>query len=400
MKPMKLYCAALLFSYALIIPAKAQAFDSKGSGDILFNVSERKSALQQPHFSRAKAACAAPNITLPDMASITPIDALRATEAYGADNRASGFSWAVMVLGGRALGGDNASAEQLKTLLLRFARADAFANTVQHYDPYYALKRIMFPVIVNYAVIQSTLTEAERATVTAWIDRIVAPLDVRFGKIIDENNHRILGDATLMAWGILRSKNAMVEQGKERFTHSIDAMDAQGFLPLEMRRGARAMWYMRQTSASLSAMAVMDAIQAGGEGLWGYGSETGNSLARLISATLHGSNTPLFALRHASANESPGPSSEYFTQDLGYLHPRGNSGNSRHYFAFSEAVIAHQPEHFVSAWMQKWMAQAKTKTATAAPTTAAHTAAFPRPMIDEFIGGNASCFFMRGNDAL
>jgi poly(beta-D-mannuronate) lyase len=64
-----------------------------------------------------------------------------------------------------------------------------------------------------------------------------------------------------MAWGALAGDDAYFREGPAAFDMALADMRPDGSLPLETRRGSRALWYQRHAIASLVAIAEMGAVQ-------------------------------------------------------------------------------------------------------------------------------------------
>lgn len=354
------------FMVALMVPAFAQA-----APKVLFDVDARRAELAKPDFFKAKAACLA--IDLDRLGELPkPIAGLKGTKGYGSDNDAEPYSWYVMVTGGRALAGDKASEAALKEALLSWAKADAFSKSDAEHDTYYAMKRVMLPVVVNYAVIYDSLSADERETITNWIDPIVRKLDKKFNGDVDHNNHRYLADSVLMAWGALIDDDDLYQKGIERYRIALSQMQEDGGLPLETRRGARAQWYMRQTLANLTLIAEIARMH--GKDVYGM-ENNGRNLDLMLTYFVNTVRDPLIGLPQTAANYKPGPGSDYFAPDMGMLERRPQN---RHYMAFSEALLRNHGASFPAMRLKALMDE---------------TAFQERPLIDDFFGGNATCFF-------
>jgi len=113
---------------------------------------------------------------------------------------------------------------------------------------------------------------------------------------------------------------------------------------------------------------------AAGEDLYAQTYEK-RSLDTMMSAFLDAIGTPLFVLPYAAENYIPGPSDDYMVQDDGFLKKRPNK---RHYMAFAEAYLSHGVESLTQKRLNKLMS---------------HTALKERPLLDDYVGGNATCFF-------
>lgn len=356
----------LFIIFFVLLPAFAEA-----APKVLFDVDARRAELNKPEFFKAKAACLA--IDLDRLGELPkPIEGLKATKGYGSDNNAEPYSWYVMVTGGRALAGDKASEAALKEALLSWAKAGAFSKSDEEHDTFYALKRVMLPVIVNYAIVYDSFSAEEREIITSWIDPIVRKLDKKFNGDVDHNNHRYLADSVLMAYGALIDEDDLYQKGIERYRIALSQMQPDGGLPLETRRGSRAQWYMRQTLANMTAIAEIARLQ--GKDLYSM-DNNGRSLDLALTYFVNTVRDPLIGLPQTAFNHKPGPGSDYFTPDMGMLERRPQN---RHYMAFSEALLRNHGMTFPAMRLKALMEE---------------TGFQERPMIDDFFGGNATCFF-------
>lgn len=339
---------------------------------VLFDVEERKAQLQTAVFKSAKQHCLARNVKW-DGKLPSPISGLKTTDGYGSDNRPAHFTWYVMVLTGRSLAGDAASTAALKKGLLEWSSAGAFLNSDSAHDTYYALKRYMLPIVVAISVIDAELSSSERNQIVKWADAIVPKLDKKFNGDVDHNNHRYLADSVLMAWGAYKGDKRLIDIGRRGFLKALADARPDGSLPLETRRGSRAIWYIRHALSSLVTIAEIDR-QLGGN-LYQV-KRNGNSLASIMNYFISASRAPLLVLPHAAENYIPGPSKDYLEQDMDYMRRRGHD---RHYMAFAEAYI-----------LRGGMAAARLNLLMNEKTKWRH-----RPYIDEYVGGNASCFYSK-----
>jgi poly(beta-D-mannuronate) lyase len=279
-----------------------------------------------------------------------------------------------MVLSGRALAGDETARTTLTGLLLRWADADAFARTQEVNDAYYALKRQLLPLEVAYTILEPSLGAVQAEKLRTWIDPLVRQIDKAFDGDVDHNNHRVLADSVLAVWGSVIGDRAMFDKAMARYDVVLSETRADGTLPLEARRGARALWYQRQTLSSLVVLA--ETARGAGLDLYGHITSDGRSIATLIGALMNGLSSPAVVQVYSAENHIPGPEKNFLKVDLGFLEKRGHG---RHYMAFAEAILT-RSEGLAQKRLQILFNQ---------------QIAAQRPLVDEFAGGNATCFWGR-----
>ena len=339
----------------------------------LFDVELRRAALAQPAFTSVRAACLAIPRD-PAWSSLKPVESMKATEGYGTDGAANSYAWAVMVLTGRTLAGDAVSETSLRDLLLAWAKAKAFANTEVEHDAYYALKRVLLPTVVAYSVLERGLDEGQKRELSEWIDPLVRRIDRNFDGVVDRNNHRYLADSLLMAWGAVVKDEALYAKGHDRYRAILAEARPDGSLALETRRGARALWYMRQSLASLTVMAEVAATR--GTDLYDLRAGEVN-FDRIMSYLLNGIAEPNVVMAYASENYIPGGETDARRQDLGFMVKRNHG---RHYMAWAEPLIARDRAGLATKRLKALFVR---------------NIRSDRPLIDEFVGGNATCFWGR-----
>jgi poly(beta-D-mannuronate) lyase len=374
----RIFRGAVLSGVSLMLLTASQgamASAAGGSYQGLFDVTARRAVLLANPASEGYKACVKVPLD-PKWADLKVVNGLSSTEGYGTDRSGSSYAWAVMVLSGRTLAGDKAAEVMLKSMLLRWADAGAFSDTEKVHDAYYALKRLMLPTAVAFTILRPDLTEEEHNKLVAWIDPLVRRTDQIFDGDVDVNNHRYLADSLLMLWGSLVGDQLLYQKGMDRFQTILKDARADGSLPLETRRGARSLWYMRQ---SLSSMTVMAEVARGkSDDLFAASvvdSGRKTSLATILSYWMNGLSNPILVNAYSAENYIPGPEEDFLKTDFGFLE---NRGNGRHYLAFLEALaVVPSPDFMLRR----------------ASSLLEREGADERPLIDEFIGGNATCFW-------
>ena len=353
------------------IASSAAAF----AGTTLFDVEARRAALQTPAMKSVRANCLAVD-RKPEWVSLEPVLALSPTEGYGTDRAANDVSIATMVLSGRALAGDQKSETDLVAILSKWSAAGAFLGSKEDHDPYYAMKRVLLPLIVGFEVVEAKMPDADKARTKAWLDTLVRKIDKTFDGDVDFNNHRYLADSVLTLWGSYIGDAELIEKGHGRLLTALADMRADGSLPLETRRGSRALWYSRQSLSSFTLISELASRR--GEDFYRL-SKDGKSLDLMLGFFLNGLVSPSIVNGYSAQNYIPGPDADYRSMDLGFLSSRGNG---RNYMAWSEAILARFGSDTANSLAHRRLAQLIAK-----------GAGNERPLIDEFIGGNATCFW-------
>jgi poly(beta-D-mannuronate) lyase len=170
------------------------------------------------------------------------------------------------------------------------------------------------------------------------------------------------------------SDETLYDKGYRGYRAILAGARPDGSLVLETRRGARALWYMRQSLASLTVMAEVAATR--GTDLYALREGEAN-FDRLLSYLLNGIAEPEVVMAYASENDSPGAEADFRRQDISFMAKRSQG---RHYMAWAEPVVARD---------RAGLATKRLKTLL--------TRSFrsDRPLIDELAGGNATCFWGR-----
>ncbi len=330
----------------------------------------RMQQLAQPSFETIRKLCLAEDLTLKDAGQ--PIKGLKRTKAYGTDGSAQNYAWNVMLLTGRMMAGNKNAEQELIRLLTTWAKDDAFTESEQVHDAYYAQKRALTPVITAFAYVRPVMNDADRALVAAWLDKVVPVLNHRFNGDVDENNHRSSADAVLMLWGHVSENPALLQIGYDGYRRLLKKMHNDGSLSLETRRGARALWYLRQVLANMTLM--LQIAEAHKVDLF-HEAVDGKSFVTLLDFFLNAAQSPLLLLPDAAENLIPGPSGNFLQQDSGLFEQRGHG---RHYMAFTEALLPYLDD-FRAKRLKNLLVR--------------HHIMQKRPLIDEFSGGNTSCLY-------
>ena len=384
--------SAVLLQLGTAAPAAAagdddpQAYRVTRPGEVLFDRAARAALLAELSPERRRAWCGSATESWRSHKAKTELKT-PTDDDLQTDERSEPFAWTIMTAAAAAFGqGDPEAREALTGNLRRWARGEALTKLKdRHENTYYSLERTLLPTIVAFGLVRSDpdWDESERKEVEEWLNRLVRLRGVKRpdetkGPISLMNNHRFLSDSVDMAWGALRGDDDLFREGIESFVLALGQMRADGSLPLETKRGAKALWYQRQAVSSLVTIAEMAAVQ--GYDLYAVEIE-GKSLHRAVDFLARATAEPALVLPYARANQKPGKFANYQVQDRSFMRRRGHD---RHYMAWVEAYRARFAERDATRLLTRMLGEFETQ---------------PRPMVDDFSGGNMSCFFALGDDA-
>jgi poly(beta-D-mannuronate) lyase len=350
-------------------------------GRVLFDAEARRTRLRGLPQGGREALCGKPERRWPTHGVVRVVTP---REDGGPDERSEPFALTVMRAAAAAHGLEDAGARRaLVRLLDRWARGGGLARLEPgQANAYYAVDRTLLPVIVAWSLVRGDpgpgAADAEAASrIDRWLRRVVrlrgelrpprSPADDT-----SRNNHSYLSASVSMAWGALAGEDAYYREGFAAYERALRDMRADGSLPLETERGARALWYQRHAIASLVAIAELAAAQ--GHDLYAR-ERGGRSLHTAVRFLLDAIEDPSLVWPYAEANHKPGVGQDHLDQDLGFLVPRGHG---RHYMAWAEPYAARFPEREESRRLMALLREA-------APDF--------RPMLDDYSGGNTTCFF-------
>ncbi len=209
--------------------------------------------------------------------------------------------------------GSRAAARCVMDLLLVHARARGMTGRVSSNQAVYLQGWTVGALALAYlkARTSGTADLGETAVIVRWLVDVassgVGYMDQRRampGATDGRNNHAAWMGLAAMAVGVANNDDVMFGWGEDRFRAQVAQIGADGTLPLELARGARALHYHLFAAEPLVEMAVFG--EANGVDLFGAGD---HALGRLMGACLMGvSDSSFFARLAGVAQESTGSS--------------------------------------------------------------------------------------------
>lgn len=191
--------------------------------------------------------------------------------------------------------GDVAAARCVATWLTSFAHGDALTGTMSSNQAYYVQGWTLGAFAIDWLKVRGApgISDEARTLVPKWLDR-VGRLNRdyytgRDDKVDGRNNHRYWAGLTAAASGIAADRRDAFDWGMNSMRSGLAQVDADGTLPLEMARRAKALHYHLFALAPLVTIAELGAAN----GIQAY-RENGGALERLGRRALAGVADPTF----------------------------------------------------------------------------------------------------------
>jgi poly(beta-D-mannuronate) lyase len=309
-----------------------------------------------------------------------PLTRVISPDDYGADGRSEPFAHTVMRSAAAAWGTQDAKARKaLVDLLDRWAKGQGLTQFDRDEESnYYAVERTLLPVLIGWSLVRDLrgVPEKDSRRIEKWLERVMKKR-LRPGDPLNRenpNNHIYLSASVEMAWAVMVGDDDRFRKAVTVYPRAMAQMREDGSFPRETERGSRALWYQRHAISSLVAMAEIAAVQ--GYDLYKVNTE-GRDLHLAVRFLLDAIQNPKLVWKYAEANVNPGPSRNWMVQDMGFLRRRGHG---RHYMAWAEAYMRRFPDRPEAIELARVLRERDPNF---------------RPMVDEYSGGDTTCFFAR-----
>ena len=129
------------------------------------------------------------------------------------------------------------------------------------------------------------------------------------------HNHAVQSSIAAMSYGAWSNDKKYFKTGIDQWFITLKSMRKDGSLPIETRRGARALFYHGRTLGALVQLAERAAVQ--GVDLYNSAPRKNKTIHHAVAFFLDAVEEPDLVLKYAKTNKAPGPSKDYKFQDLG-----------------------------------------------------------------------------------
>jgi poly(beta-D-mannuronate) lyase len=198
-------------------------------------------------------------------------------------------------------------------LIVQQAQADAMTGTMSSNQAYYVQNWAIGGFAVAWLKVRPAggaelgVTPAQNAAVESWMEKVGQQVKDYFEPLHQKgtgsgtSNHFYWAGFAVMAAGISANDRALYDWGIGTYKFGVEQITPDGTLPLEMRRGQRALHYHLFAIAPLVTMAEL--AYANGEDLYTYSNA---SIHLLVARTLAGlTDNSYFAAKAGVPQETP-----------------------------------------------------------------------------------------------
>ncbi|MRG73690.1 hypothetical protein GH722_18145 [Alphaproteobacteria bacterium HT1-32] len=267
-----------------------------------------------------------------------PIISVQAPAGYGLDDRYIKASHAIIRMGTGCLGNDDQQCRSVVQMAASWADANASivnrtaADDGQFWNDTLTVNLyVARPFIGAYSIARARgfSDDATDLRVKTWMSHLLTQAShmMRDGTFYREagmnnapkaaHNHAAASAAAWMAFGAQWNSPEAFRHGIEQWFISLRTMREDGSMPIETRRGARAIFYQGRILNALASIAVMADVQ--GIDLWSKSPTQTSTIHNAVHFMLKAVDDPAVVFPYARANVAPGPDKNWSNPYLGSL---------------------------------------------------------------------------------
>ena len=266
---------------------------------------------------------------------VLPVIKVEAPSGYGLDNR---FMYALNKFENFKRpcgGGDIEACENVKRVILDWAKANAAQRTGpsdhegRHWNDTLTVNLwIASPMMAGYSFAKQKISipEDEDKIIKDWFKKIVKKNQhlmyelkkykqgtQAIGVPRSAHNHALSSAISHMQLGILLNDNKLFKKAFKNYENAIRYQRKDGSMPIETRRGGRAMFYQGRAMNALSVIAIIAENQ--GYNIWDY-EYKGKDFHNIVKFFIDFTENNEIVFKYAKEMKSPGPAKNYKVQDL------------------------------------------------------------------------------------
>ena len=299
----------------------------------------------------------------PELNKIEPILKVKAPTGYGLDDR---YDYALSRFTNFTFpcsGGNIEACEHVKNTILNWAKADAAKRTGpsdhegRHWNDTLTVNLyVASPMLAAYSFAKQIISipQEEDRIIKNWFKKIVKKNQhLLYGKTYDyggasgtpkrAHNHALSSAVAHMQLGILIDNDKEFKKAFRNYESAIKYQRKDGSLPIEVRRGGRAMFYQGRAMNALAVIAIIAEHQ--GYNIWELDFK-GKNYHNLVKFFIDFTENNEIVFKYAKENRFPGPAKNYKVQDL-----KSNSGSN---WGWLYAYASRFPDHENIQRLKQW----------------------------------------------
>ena len=299
----------------------------------------------------------------PELNKIEPILKVKAPIGYGLDDR---YDYALSRFTNFTFpcsGGNIEACEHVKNTILNWAKANAAKRTGpsdhegRHWNDTLTVNLyVASPMLAAYSFAKQIISipQEEDRIIKNWFKKIVKKNQhLLYGKTYDyggasgtpkrAHNHALSSAVAHMQLGILIDNDKEFKKAFRNYEATIRYQRKDGSLPIEVRRGGRAMFYQGRAMNALAVIAIIAEHQ--GYNIWELDFK-GKNYHNLVKFFIDFTENNELVFKYAKENRSPGPAKNYKVQDL-----KSNSGSN---WGWLYAYASRFPDHENIQRLKQW----------------------------------------------
>ena len=270
----------------------------------------------------------------PMMNIVKPILKVEAPVGYGLDDRFDNALDKFSNFSHPCGGGNREACENVKRIILEWAKADAAKRTGpsdhegRHWNDTLTVNLyIASPMLAAYSFVKQAIDvpSEEDQIIKKWFKKIVKKNEhLMYNQIYKKNtqatgvpkrahNHALSSAIAHMELGVLLNDKKLFRKAFKNFEAAIRYQRKDGSLPIEVRRGGRAMFYQGRAMNALAVIAIIAENQ--GYNIWDY-EYKGKNYHNLVKFFIDFTENNEIVFKYAKEMKSPGPAKDYKIQDL------------------------------------------------------------------------------------
>ena len=306
----------------------------------------------------------------PSQNKVKPILDLDAPADYGLDDRYMAFLKFFDLHLNSCGAGEEFACQTTKDIILNWAKVDAAKRTgpsdeeAKHWNDTLTINLwVASPMLAGYSFVKQVIDvdAKEDKIIKEWLEKIVkknnhlmyskkykndAKTQAR-GKPRSAHNHALSSAIAHMQLGIMLDDDKYFRKAFRNFQDAIKSQRKDGSLPIETRRGGRAMFYQGRAMTALATIAVISENQ--GYDIWNVNFKKKN-FHNIVKFFIDFTENNEIVFKYAKEMKAPGPAKNYKVQDLRF----GSISNWAWLYSYATRFPDHENISRLKSWIPNY----------------------------------------------